>query len=201
MVRKAARPLVRDDERLGHFVGRQLLRIALSEPVFKLHGIFARYKAKFEALLSAHYVATAILHDREMTLAQFESARYDDPKLRRFAEQVCGASLSAPPQCSNTQRPAGAQRLRIGYLSADFREHPVSLLLARTIELHDRERFEVFGYSYGVDDSSALRRRVRNAYDTFRDVASMSDAAAARATLTPAACALASPSARIGCIL
>jgi 2-methylcitrate dehydratase PrpD len=64
------------------------LRIALSEPVFKLHGIFARYKAKFEALLSAHYVAAAILHDREMTLAQFEPARYDDPKLRRFAEQV-----------------------------------------------------------------------------------------------------------------
>jgi 2-methylcitrate dehydratase PrpD len=64
------------------------LRIALSEPVFKLHGIFARYKAKFEALLSAHYVAAAILHDREMTLAQFEPSRYDDPKLRRFAEQV-----------------------------------------------------------------------------------------------------------------
>jgi 2-methylcitrate dehydratase PrpD len=64
------------------------LRIALSQPVFDLHGNFARYKAKFEALLSAHYVAAAILHDRELTLAQFESARYDDPKLRRFAERV-----------------------------------------------------------------------------------------------------------------
>src|SRR5205085_5659952 len=64
------------------------LRIALSEPVFKLHGIFARYKAKFEALLSAHYVAAAILHDRELTLAQFEPARYDDPELRCFAERV-----------------------------------------------------------------------------------------------------------------
>jgi len=64
------------------------LRIALSPRVFDLHGNFARYKAKFEALLSAHYVATAILHDRELTLAQFEPARYDDPKLRRFAERV-----------------------------------------------------------------------------------------------------------------
>src|SRR5262249_28329449 len=64
------------------------LRIALSPPVFDLHGNFARYKAKFEALLSAHYVATAILHDRELTLAQFEPARYDDQKLRRFAERV-----------------------------------------------------------------------------------------------------------------
>jgi 2-methylcitrate dehydratase PrpD len=64
------------------------LRIALSQPAFDLHGNFAKYKAKFEALLSAHYVAAAILHDRELTLAQFEPARYDDPKLRRFAERV-----------------------------------------------------------------------------------------------------------------
>jgi 2-methylcitrate dehydratase PrpD len=64
------------------------LRIALSPPVFDLHGDFARYKAKFEALLSAHYVAAAILHDQELTLAQFEPARYDDPKLRRFAERI-----------------------------------------------------------------------------------------------------------------
>jgi 2-methylcitrate dehydratase PrpD len=64
------------------------LRIALSQPVFDLHGNFSRYKAKFEAMLSAHYVAAAILHDRELTLAQFNQARYDDPKLRRFAERV-----------------------------------------------------------------------------------------------------------------
>jgi 2-methylcitrate dehydratase PrpD len=64
------------------------LRIALSQPVFDLHGNFARYKAKFEAMLSAHYVAAAIVHDRELTLAQFNQARYDDPKLRRFTERV-----------------------------------------------------------------------------------------------------------------
>jgi hypothetical protein len=76
------------------------LRIGLSQPVFDLHGIFARYKAKFEALLSAHYVAAAILHDREMTVAQFEPARYDDPTLRRFAEQV---EVKADPALSGVQ--------------------------------------------------------------------------------------------------
>jgi 2-methylcitrate dehydratase PrpD len=64
------------------------LRIALSQPAFDLHGNFSRYKAKFEALLSAHYVAAAILTDRELTLAQFDPARYDDPKLRSFAERI-----------------------------------------------------------------------------------------------------------------
>jgi 2-methylcitrate dehydratase PrpD len=65
------------------------IRIGLSRTVFDLHGGFAAYKGKFEALLSAHYVASAILHDRALTLAQFEPARYNDPTLRRFAsEQV-----------------------------------------------------------------------------------------------------------------
>ena len=51
-------------------------------------------------------------------------------------------------------------RIRLGYLSADFRDHPVAYAIAETIERHDRTRFEVLGYSYGPDDSSALRRRL-----------------------------------------
>ena len=76
------------------------LRIALSQFAFNLHGTFAKYKAKFEALLSAHYVAAAILHDRAMTLAQFEPARYDDPTLRRFAERI---DVRADPALSGVQ--------------------------------------------------------------------------------------------------
>ncbi len=65
------------------------LRVRLSQTVFDLHGKLARYKAKFDALISAHYTAAVILHDRTLTLAQFEPARYDDPVLRRSAaEQV-----------------------------------------------------------------------------------------------------------------
>jgi 2-methylcitrate dehydratase PrpD len=65
------------------------LRIALSQTVFDLHGKLAQYKGKFDALISAHYTAAVILHDQELTLTQFEPARYDDPKLRRAAvEQV-----------------------------------------------------------------------------------------------------------------
>ena len=65
------------------------LRVRVNQTVFDLHGKLARYKAKFDALISAHYTAAVILHDRKLTLAQFEPARYDDPKIRRFAaEQV-----------------------------------------------------------------------------------------------------------------
>ena len=63
------------------------LIVSLSKPAFAMHGALAHYQGKFEALISAHYTAAAILYDRALTLAQFESARYDDPKVRRFAEQ------------------------------------------------------------------------------------------------------------------
>ena len=79
----------------------KMLRIALSPTAFAMHGKLARYKGKFEALISGHYAAAVILHDRQMTLAQFEPERYDDPKLRRAAaEQV---EIRPDPALSGTQ--------------------------------------------------------------------------------------------------
>jgi 2-methylcitrate dehydratase PrpD len=65
------------------------LIVSLSKPAFTMHGALARYQGKFEALISAHYTAAAILYDRALTLAQFEPERYNDLALRRAAaEQV-----------------------------------------------------------------------------------------------------------------
>ena len=52
-----------------------------------MHGGYSTYTAKFEALLSAHYVTTVYLRDRAVTLDQFEPACYDDPALRKFAAE------------------------------------------------------------------------------------------------------------------
>ncbi len=62
------------------------LRVGMAPAAYDYHGKLPHYKGKFEALISAHYTAAVILHDRALTLAQFEPARYDDPELRRFAE-------------------------------------------------------------------------------------------------------------------
>jgi 2-methylcitrate dehydratase PrpD len=76
-------------------------RVALSQPAFDLHGKLARYKGKFDALISGHYTAAVILHDQELTLAQFEPARYDDPNMRRAAaEQI---EIRADPALSEVQ--------------------------------------------------------------------------------------------------
>ena len=61
------------------------------------------------------------------------------------------------------------RKVRIGYLSPDFREHPVGHLMVGVIEQHDRARFETFGFSLGVNDGSSLRRRFRLGFDHFLD--------------------------------
>ena len=63
------------------------LRVFMNKTGVDMHGMFPRYTGKFEALLSTHYCAAVILHDRELTLAQFEPARYNDPKLAKFAAE------------------------------------------------------------------------------------------------------------------
>jgi predicted O-linked N-acetylglucosamine transferase (SPINDLY family) len=71
-------------------------------------------------------------------------------------------------------------RLRIGYLSSDFHEHPTALLTAGLFEHHDRGRFEIVGYSTGPNDGSAARARVVAAFDRFVDAATWDADALAR---------------------
>jgi protein O-GlcNAc transferase len=66
-------------------------------------------------------------------------------------------------------------RIRLIYLSADFRQHPMSLLMAEIFERHDRSRFEVTAISIGPDDGSAMRRRLEGAFGRFIDARTLTD--------------------------
>ena len=66
-------------------------------------------------------------------------------------------------------------RIRIGYISADFRTHPIAQLVAGLFEHHDKSRFEISAVSYGPDDGSALRDRIKAAVENFIDVRAMTD--------------------------
>jgi len=70
-------------------------------------------------------------------------------------------------------------RIRLAYISADFRDHPVPILIAGVLERHDRARFETIGVSLAPDDGSAMRRRLELAFERFVDATVLDDAAAA----------------------
>jgi predicted O-linked N-acetylglucosamine transferase (SPINDLY family) len=64
-------------------------------------------------------------------------------------------------------------KIRIAYVSPDFREHPVGHLIAGVFEHHDREKFETIAVSLGIDDNSPLRHRIKAAFDEFIDARQM----------------------------
>ena len=80
-------------------------------------------------------------------------------------------SISPPRTALFHHRPrAGRERIRLGYLSGDFHQHATAQLMAELFECHDRDRFEVFAYSYGPDDHSPMRARLAAAFDRFVDI-------------------------------
>jgi len=93
------------------------------------------------------------------------------------------AQLNLPDPMPPTPRidPAPPQRITLGYLSGDFREHAVASLVAGLFDHHDRDRFAVFGYALGGDDGSAMGARLRAAFDRFTDLDGIPDRDAAAA--------------------
>jgi protein O-GlcNAc transferase len=80
---------------------------------------------------------------------------------------------------SLTPPPATGRRLRVGYLSSDFRNHATMHLMAGMLEHHDRDRFEIFAYDYTTPDISQYRQRFLNAVEHHVPILDMSDAQAA----------------------
>lgn len=72
-------------------------------------------------------------------------------------------------------------RIRLAYVSADLRAHPVGNLIAGVVEAHDRNQFELIAIAYTPDDGSATRQRLKRGFDRFVETGAMSDAEIARA--------------------
>ncbi len=108
-------------------------------------------------------------------------AAYSDDAslLRQAAERYFTLGMPNLPAQLERKPAANRRTIRIAYLSADFREHATSYLMRQLFALHDRDRFEVIGISYGPDDHSAARARIIGAFDAFHDVKDMSDENAA----------------------
>lgn len=66
-------------------------------------------------------------------------------------------------------------KIRIGYFSADFRNHPVSYLTAELFEKHDKNKFEIFAFNVGKPSSDPMRQRVAASFDQFIESGHLTD--------------------------
>ena len=102
-------------------------------------------------------------------------ALIDDPEIQGKVSKIYfkdrNPRSNLLPQIKNHPK---HNKIKIGYFSADFREHPVSYLTAELYETHDRNQFEVHAFSYGPDTKDEMNLRIKAGVDHFHDVREMS---------------------------
>jgi protein O-GlcNAc transferase len=111
--------------------------------------------------------------------------RSDDPKLNFAVAKSWSRDIDK--RMTGIRKSLGFQyrindkdKIRIGYISNNFGDHPTAHITRRLYELHERKRFKVLCYSYGVDDDSYYRKSVQSGCDTFVDISNLSNAEAAK---------------------
>lgn len=109
----------------------------------------------------------------------------DDPVQQLLTSHAFVArSYSFKEEYLGPRQPWPHSRIRIAYVSGDLCVHAVGLLLAETLESHDRERFEIYGYDFSPEDGSAHRMRLLRGFDHVRSIHALNDREAAQLILS-----------------
>ena len=89
---------------------------------------------------------------------------------RAVAERFSADMLRTAPARPWSGPVRRSKPLRVGYFSADMREHPVGNVLAPLVERHDRARIEAIAFSFGPASGDSVRARLESAFHRFVDV-------------------------------
>ena len=98
---------------------------------------------------------------------------FDDPKFDlQIARYFCLNNFKRETKKLKLNRKS---KIRVGYFSADFKYHPVAILISKVLELHNRDKFEIFAYSFSTSDDDFYTNKIKRVVDNFRDVNELSD--------------------------
>ncbi|HEY0121653.1 MAG TPA: glycosyl transferase [Rhizobium sp.] len=142
-------------------------------------------QCEWPTLVSSDHVSMRQLLDAMSPLAL--ACYSDDPlfqlaKAYRYNKSFVGRPDTSGFSRKVPRRKTGTgQRLRVGYVSSDLRDHAVGFALREVLELHDKRSVEIYAYYCGEPvDRDATQARMKAAVDCWRDIAALSDAEAAR---------------------
>ena len=92
----------------------------------------------------------------------------DDPKLHKKCSEIFATDYPLKNLINNEK--IKNEKIKIGYFCADFNEHPVSMLIAKMLSLHDKSKFKVFCYSFGFEKKDELHKWIESKVDVYRDI-------------------------------
>lgn len=104
----------------------------------------------------------------------------DSPRLQLRAARIYNADkIRSSASAALGTRAHRRRKIRLAYISADFRPHPMAYLMAGVFENHDRSRFETFAVSLGPSSNDDFTLRLAKSFDRFLDLRNESDETAA----------------------
>lgn len=119
---------------------------------------------------------------RDRPISPLLALSFEDSPQRQLERSVRWSQehRATPPVAPLTPRSANPSgRLRIGYFSGDFREHPMMHLMLGLFREHDRSAFEVLAFNHGPGEKGEIQTKLRQHVDHFFDIRPLSDQQAA----------------------
>lgn len=105
----------------------------------------------------------------------------DDPMaIKQFTEEYTSSEYFPRDDLGEITRRNYSKKLRIGYFSADFKNHPVSFLIAGMLNSHNKQDFELIAFSTNLKHTDEMTETIKNSFDEFIDVSLMNDYSAAK---------------------
>jgi protein O-GlcNAc transferase len=169
----------RFDEAIESFARVLALKPDFAEAHNNLANVL-KHQGRLEEALESYERVVALRPDfagahSNLLLTQHYSDRISSAELYAAARRFGDKFSRRPAEASFSNDPSPARRLRIGYVSGDFQQHPVGFLLARVLEAHDRTGFEIFCYANSVNVDH-VTERLKRAADHWRGIVGLSDA-------------------------
>jgi len=106
----------------------------------------------------------------------------DDPRDLQACARIYARDLYPQAPELPSHDPAtrgGRQKIRLGYLSGEFRDQATAILMAGLYERHDRQRFDLIAIDNGSADQSALTARLKRTFESWIDIGNLNDLQAA----------------------
>ena len=122
-----------------------------------------------------NFLLQGIEEGRRVALPYNAITVLDSPALICKAMKIYGEKIGAGIKRAENLIYPRKKRIRVGYFSADFHNHPTAYLMAELFECHNKENFEIIAFVFGRDQPDEMRERLVRAFDKFIDVDAKTD--------------------------
>ena len=166
---------------------RQSMELRPDQPEAIQHYISLRQgQCKWPVITDSEFITKRQL---QTDISPLSLANYtDDPMYQlaaawRYGARSIGRPQTAPVATFSPKTRQRKDKLRIGYVSSDLREHAVGFAMTDVVETHNRQDFEIYAYYCGISRADATQARIKGAVDKWTDINGIADDVVARKIL------------------